>query len=333
MQYRLRTIFYTMTLVAASLALCGGWGVLVAAWVLFLWYRILQSESIKKLLVNIALVALSLLIVKELQPQYAVARKEANHNACKNGLQQIALALKSYSNKYGSLPPAYLADENGKPMHSWRVLLLPFLGEQSFYDAYSFDEPWNGPNNSKLQSTWPNGIYTFACPGSPESPDETDYFVIAGPVTAWPGAESVPLSDIKDGCEKTLLVIEVVSMRINWMEPRDFSFAEAIKLLGPEAKGESSAHRWTRGAITADFRTWQIGSWRSPEGAKALLTIAANDKAVDIANSYDLPRLVKESKKIYVVTTFIFVLAVPLPWAIKKHRATFEVLPNPFMPK
>ena len=40
-----------------------------------------------------------------------------------------------------SWPPAYLADRDGKPMHSWRVLILPFLEQQELYRAYHFDEP------------------------------------------------------------------------------------------------------------------------------------------------------------------------------------------------
>ena len=43
-------------------------------------------------------------------------------------------------------------DENGKPMHSWRVLILPRLDRNDLYQRYRFDEPWNGPNNSQLMN-------------------------------------------------------------------------------------------------------------------------------------------------------------------------------------
>jgi len=42
------------------------------------------------------------------------------------------LALFNYHDDYGSYPPAYIADESGRPMHSWRVLILPYLGRSSF---------------------------------------------------------------------------------------------------------------------------------------------------------------------------------------------------------
>ena len=54
------------------------------------------------------------------------------------------------TSEYGVLPPAYVADASGRPMHSWRVLILPFLDQQSLYNQYDFREPWDGPHNIKL---------------------------------------------------------------------------------------------------------------------------------------------------------------------------------------
>ena len=35
-------------------------------------------------------------------------------------------------------------------MHSWRVLILPWLEQPQLFNAYNFAEPLNGPNNRKL---------------------------------------------------------------------------------------------------------------------------------------------------------------------------------------
>ena len=48
------------------------------------------------------------------------------------------MAVANYHHKYGCFPPAFMADANGRPMHSWRVLLLPFLEERESYAAYNF---------------------------------------------------------------------------------------------------------------------------------------------------------------------------------------------------
>ena len=41
-----------------------------------------------------------------------------------HNLQSIRKAIVNYEKAKGSFPPAYLADANGKPMHSWRALVL-----------------------------------------------------------------------------------------------------------------------------------------------------------------------------------------------------------------
>ena len=69
--------------------------------------------------------------------------------------------MHDYHGKNKHFAPAYVADENGKPMHSWRVLLLPMLEQQALYESYDFDEPWNGPNNSRLLAQTPP---SYQCP-------------------------------------------------------------------------------------------------------------------------------------------------------------------------
>src|SRR5690606_28292508 len=61
---------------------------------------------------------------------------------CQNNLRQVVLALHGYHVDHGCFPPAYVADAAGRPMHSWRVLVLPYLEEQDLYAAYNFAEPW-----------------------------------------------------------------------------------------------------------------------------------------------------------------------------------------------
>ena len=66
------------------------------------------------------------------------------------------MAVANYHDMYKCFPPAYVADESGRPMHSWRVLLLPFLSESELYNAYNFAEPWGSPNNRKLLTRRPS---------------------------------------------------------------------------------------------------------------------------------------------------------------------------------
>ena len=70
-------------------------------------------------------------------------------------LQHIRLAMECYYSDYGSYPPQYLTDQQGKPAHSWRVILLPYLFKGDLYRRYQFDEPWNGPHNRLLAAEMP----------------------------------------------------------------------------------------------------------------------------------------------------------------------------------
>ena len=60
---------------------------------------------------------------------------------CTNNLKQIGLAMQNYHSAYGTFSPAFIADEQGNPMHSWRFVILPFLEEQGLYEAYDFSQP------------------------------------------------------------------------------------------------------------------------------------------------------------------------------------------------
>ena len=80
-------------------------------------------------------------------------------------------------------------------MHSWRVLILPFLDQNELYGSYRFDEPWNGPNNSKLHDVI---VDVFRCPedhGRSKS-NQTSYVAVVGPETIWPGDHGVRVDEV-----------------------------------------------------------------------------------------------------------------------------------------
>jgi hypothetical protein len=161
---------------------------------------------------------------------------------CSNHLKEIALALHNYHDSYGCPPPAYVADEQGRPMHSWRVLILPFLDHGDIYAQYNFDEPWDGHSNRSLLNM--NVPSVFQCPEDTASPTATSYVVVVGPETMWPGSTSVQFADIADGTSYTLMVVEVANSGIHWMEPRDLDFADLPMSVNPESGGGiSSLHR------------------------------------------------------------------------------------------
>ena len=155
---------------------------------------------------------------------------------CKNNLKNIVLALRNYESKHGRLPPAYIADENGRPMHSWRVLILPGLDATNLYNQYRFDEPWDGPNNRLLLSKMPR---VYQCPHSVGDLEDgmTHYVLLRGPQTAFPGATRVRLDDIKDGQDVTLAVVEYPGQPVPWLKPDDVTPEEFIAAVTANESG------------------------------------------------------------------------------------------------
>jgi hypothetical protein len=209
-------------------------------------------------------------------------RTASQRSQCKNNMKQIGLALHNYADMYGSFPPAYIADENGRPMHSWRVLILLFLDEAPLYSQYRFDEPWDGPNNSKLASTI---LAVFNCPsddhgGTGNTSTMTNYVAIVGPETAWPDGGAATIHDISDGTSSTLQVVEVANSGIHWMEPRDLHVVQMAPTVNAKAgQGISSRHTGGAHGLIADGAVRFVPERVSVDDLRAWLTAHAGDKS------------------------------------------------------
>ena len=168
-------------------------------------------------------------------PGMQVVRDLSNTSQCFKNLRRIGQAMLAYEDAHGTFPPAYLADENGRPMHSWRVLILPYLDRQDLYEKYDFDEAWNGPNNSLLADEIGD---LYRCPCEAESVGQwldeevgfvdTSYMMIVGPNTLSDGPSATSLADVTDLPYDTFLVVETADSRIHWMDPRDLAAEDLV---------------------------------------------------------------------------------------------------------
>lgn len=153
-------------------------------------------------------------------------REASQHQGCRANLAQIAHALQSYQERHGSFPPAYVVGGNGERWHSWRVLLLPFLGRDDLFHEYRFDEPWNGPNNRILASKMPD---VYACPGAAgRDRGIANYLAVVGRATAWPEQHAVRPTDFHDGTSNSIQLMESADSDILWLEPRDLTHLQAL---------------------------------------------------------------------------------------------------------
>lgn len=180
-------------------------------------------------------------LIALLLPAVQAAREAARRAQCINNVRQINLALLNYESANGSFPPAYTVDENGKRLHSWRVLILPYLGEQAMYKRFDLTEAWNSPRNQAAAQYCPA---VFKCPSNPSAgtTDFTDYLVADGPGMLFEGAKQTELRDITDGLSNTLSVVEVKSSDVLWYEPRDMDGANSAFVISSKANEIGSLH-------------------------------------------------------------------------------------------
>jgi len=203
------------------------------------------------------------ILIALLLPAVQQAREGARRSMCKNNLKRIGLAMHNYHDMYDTFPPAYIPDSDGKPMHSWRVLLLPFLDGQLMHAQYDFDKPWDDPQNLAVTRNTP---MNFRCPSATGQTNTTHYVLISGPGTCFEGAEGMPIRDIKDGTSQTILVVESHDTAVPWYEPRDLSIAE-LGSAGPTTRHMAGFH-----VLFADGRVQMMSDTISFDELKALLS-------------------------------------------------------------
>ncbi|HJZ57064.1 MAG TPA: DUF1559 domain-containing protein, partial [Gemmataceae bacterium] len=154
-------------------------------------------------------------------PKEASAREQSLQN-----LKQLALGMHTFHDKNNTFPAAAIVDEDGKPLLSWRVAILPYIGQEVLYKEFNLKEPWDSENNKKLIEKMPK---VFADPRAPADAGKTYYKVFVGPPTGPTAAfdtryKGRKLVEFLDGASNTVLIVEG-GPAVEWTKPEDIRFA------------------------------------------------------------------------------------------------------------
>lgn len=215
-------------------------------------------------------------VVAFLLPLRRNAGPAALRNTCSVNLKNIALALQTYEHKYRALPPAYTVDADGKPLHSWRTLILPFLDQRPLYESIDLSKPWDVPANAAAYNAKTPEIFLCPAAGCPEN--HTTYLAVVTPTSCLRPGKPRPIADIRDGLKNTIVVLEVAPKHaVHWMAPSDAD--EAIVLaLGPNSE---LAHDGGVNVAFCDGRVIFVHDTLPKEKWQAAISIAGSDDATD----------------------------------------------------
>ncbi len=206
------------------------------------------------------------------------AREAARGSQCRGHFKQLVMALHFYHDTFKCFPPAYTTDSHGRRMHSWRALILPWIEQRDIVAKYDFSKPWNDPANLAMADQI--NLDLFHCHSEPDHGTSlmTNYVVVVGQPTAFPGAGSTTKDDITDGLEDTILLVEIANSDIRWMEPRDLEFDKlSFAINDPHRPGISSSHPRGAGVCFANGVVIRATKSLRPATVRGLLTISGGE--------------------------------------------------------
>lgn len=357
-------LFYFVTLCAASTSLFGWLGVPVACFVMLIWMQLIagarreQSQSASQRasveradparrprsrhrgrqagLTKLELVAVLLIVTMVVGLMIPAGTDYDLQQQAGASMGLVAQAVDAYQQHFGVPPPTVVYGADGEPLHSWRALILPYLGEEKLAAAYRLDEAWNSPHNSRLLQYRP-WHYRMYCPSAADATTAT----ISADSTL--GSRGVMDTAAVDARTTTMLhlvsvgeggrpvVVEHEQALCDWLEPTQLEDCELLSELPDPQHGfwrHGFFSSWYRGRLAAAGRH----GWRLHPGA-AVEKGLERTLAMDRRSSQTPPAFTDVGQPWRVIhwdnalrlSVFLVVALYPLRWL----TAPTDCLPQP----
>ncbi|MCO8123818.1 DUF1559 domain-containing protein [Stieleria sp. TO1_6] len=199
-------------------------------------------------------------------------------------LELIAAALNAYAADHGKYPPAILRDSQGRALHSWRVLILPYLGQQETYDLFDLSKPWDHELNLQASYMMPD-VYAHPADVN-QMGGQSGYYLITGPGTLFPPTGPLSPNTISDNPSQTILVIAGMPPINNtiggWAKPIDLDFSRMNGVINGTAGIEAGGHLKNGATMaTVDGRGHYLSNDLPPTTFNALVTPNGNEPLAD----------------------------------------------------
>jgi uncharacterized protein (TIGR03067 family)/prepilin-type processing-associated H-X9-DG protein len=164
-----------------------------------------------------------------LLPALQASREAAKATQCRNNLAQIGVAMRGHRADQNSFPRAAIAASDGKPLLSWRVAILPYIGEKELYSKFKLNEPWDSPSNKALVASIPT---VYVCPSGELSEGLTTYRLISSGKSAYKDGKPVPTGALAAVGGEALVPLVVDAgdeHAVAWTAPKTFDSADGIR--------------------------------------------------------------------------------------------------------
>ena len=178
-----------------------------------------KISTIRRIIDWLTVCCLLIFMIALLLPAVKRERPGAHLTQCKNNLKQIGLALQTYESIHGALPPAFTIDAEGKPLHSWRTLILPYLDQHQLYEKIDLSKPWDDPVNEAAKEKW---VSSYICPSNIVSQNLTTYLAITDSDGQFQSNGPAGAQSIDRNLGSLMRVVEVpIDRAVPWMSPTD----------------------------------------------------------------------------------------------------------------
>jgi hypothetical protein len=193
----------------------------------------------RPLLIGVVVVAPVLVLVG-----YAIqdVRRQASDTQCRGNAFSLGYSLQVFGEHFGCFPPPSISDPFGKPLYSWRVLMLASWSLSDVYDAFDFTKPWDDPGNMHLcagKYDW--GLKNlYCCPSATHArSNEADYFYALNDQDRWPRDFFYD-----PGAPPFLLLVEWRERPVYWSEPVDMVYhKQGLDALLSKLRESTPVHR------------------------------------------------------------------------------------------
>ena len=213
-----------------------------------------------------------------LLPAVQAAREAARRAQSTNNLKQLMLAMFNYHDARKAFPAQAIYSDEGKPLLSWRVAILPYIEEQALYDQFHLDEPWDSEHNKQLIAKMPQ---VYLCPSSHlnQADGKTTYVAPVGEELIFDGTkDGARLQRITDGTSKTIMLVDASDdAAVVWTKPDDLEYDAENPL-----KGLTGHHPGIFNAGIADGSVRAISLDIDLDTLRALFTKAGGEVINDV---------------------------------------------------